>query len=171
MSFSYDPATITTNPIHEVRFLTGQTEEATSQIEDEEIQYLLDKNEGDVDTTVTDVLNTLLKKAAHDFDKQTGEVSESQSQRYNHLKELIGDPPNSEIELLIATPVCMHAGGLDSEEFALRKKDRTVVQGFQTNDADPWMLNSDEEIYGVETSCIDDNGKTTSTDQNLDETP
>ena len=95
MSFSYDPATITTNPIHEVRFLTGQTEEATSQIEDEEIQYLLDKNEGDVDTTVTDVLNTLLKKAAHDFDKQTGEVSESQSQRYNHLKELIGDPPNS----------------------------------------------------------------------------
>jgi len=170
MSFSYDPATITTNPIHEVRFLTGQTEESTYQIEDEEIQYLLDKNGGDVEATVIDVLNTLLKKAAHAFDMQTGEVSESQSQRYAHLKELIGDPPNSDIELAIATPICMHAGGLDSEEFALRKKDRTVVQGFQTDDADPWDI-GEEEVYGVTTSCIDDNGKTTSTDQNLDEVP
>lgn len=168
MSFSYDPITVPTNPIHEVRFLTGQTEEATSQIEDEEIQYLLDKNEGNVEATVTDVLNTLLKKAAHAFDKQTGEVSESMSQWYDHLKQLIGDPPNSNIELSIATPICMHAGGLDSEEFALRKADRTVVQGFSTNDADPWDI-GEEEVYGVSTSCIGDDGKTTSVNQNLDD--
>jgi hypothetical protein len=166
MSFSYDPITVPTNPIHEVRFLTGQTEEATSQIEDEEIQYLLDKNDGSVEATVTNVLNTLLKKAAHAFDMQTGEVSESQSQRYAHLKELIGDPPNSDIESVIATPVGMHAGGLDSEEFALRKADRTVVQGFSTNDADPWDI-GEEEVYGVSTSNINSDGKTVSTNLNI----
>lgn len=169
MSFSYDPITVPTNPIHEVRFLTGQTEESTSQIEDEEIQYLLDKNNGDVNKTSTDVLNTLLKKAAHAFDKTTGEVSESQSQRYQHLKELIGDPPKDDIELVIATPIGMHAGGLDSEEFALRKKDRTVVQGFHTDDADPWEIPTDEEVLGVATSEIDEDGRTNSINQNLED--
>ena len=168
MSFTYDPTTVSTNPIHEVRFLTGQTDPNTSQIDDEEIQYLLNKNNGDVPSTVTDVLDTLLKKAAHAYDKQTGEVSESQSQWYDHLQDLKNDPSHKDIELAIATPVGMHAGGLDSEEFALRKKDRTVVQGFSSNDADPWDV-GDEEVYGVETGNIDEYGRTESTNQKLNE--
>ncbi len=170
MSFSYDPATITTNPIHEVRFLTGQTDPLDYEIEDEEIQYLLDENDGDVQATKNDVLKNLLNRAAHSYDKVTGEVSEAMSQRFKNLQELIEDPPSSEIDLVFPTPVCIHAGGLDSEEFALRSKDVTVYQGFQSTDEAPWDVGT-EPVYGVETSCIDDNGKTNSVDQNLDETP
>lgn len=170
MSFSYDPATITTNPIHEVRFLTGQTDPNDYEIEDEEIQYLLDENDGDVQATKNDVLKNLLNRAAHSYDKTTGEVSEAMSQRFKNLQELIDAPPPSEIELAFPTPSCMHAGGLDSEEFALRSNDVTVYQGFSSTDANPWDIGT-EPTYGVATSCIDNNGKTNSVDQNLDESP
>jgi hypothetical protein len=170
MSFSYDPATITTNQIHEVRFLTGQTDPNDYEIEDEEIQYLLDKNAGDVQIAKNEVLKSLLNRASHYYDKTTGEVSEALSQRFKNLQELIDAPPPSEIELVFPTPSCMHAGGLDSEEFALRAKDVTVFQGFNSVDAVPWDVGTGP-VYGVSTSCIDDNGKTNSVDQNLDESP
>lgn len=168
MSFSYDPATVSTNPIHEVRFLTGQTDPVTSQIEDEEIQYLLDKNNGDVQAAANDVMLSLLKKASHAYDKTTGEVSESLSQWYDNLKDLVDDPSAGDIELAIPTPIGMHAGGLDSEEFALRNADRTVYQGFTTCDANPWDIGT-ENVDGVNTSEINGDGKTTSTDQDLDQ--
>jgi len=168
MSFSYDPATIATNPIHEVRFLTGQTDPNDYEIEDEEIQYLLDENDGDVQETKNDVMKNLLNRAAHAYDKTTGEVSEAMSQRFKNLQELIEAPPASEIELAFPTPICMHAGGLDSEEFALRSADVTVYQGFQSCDANPWDIGT-EDVHGVTTSCIDENGKTESVDLNLDE--
>lgn len=168
MAFTYDLTTIATNPIHEVRLLTGQTEEATSQIEDEEIQYFLTKNGNDVPSTVSDVLNTLLKEAAHAFDKQTGEVSESQSQRYQQLKELIGDPPSSDIETVFPTPVSIYTGGLYSEDFALRNADQTVYQGFQTEDANPWDIGT-EDVHGVGVGEVQDSGQTEATDLNLDQ--
>ena len=62
----------------------------------------------------------------------------------------------------------MSVGGIDSEEFALRKADVTVVQGFSTQDANPWDI-PEGDVYGVETGCIDEYGRTVSQDQNLDD--
>ena len=170
MSFSYDPATVSVNKIHEVRFLTGQTEKTTSQIEDEEIQYWLTKNNEEIDPTVQDVLKSLLKKAAHCYDKTTGEVSESLSQWYEHLQDLINDPPPDSIDLSFSTPIGLHRGGLYSEEFALRNADQTVYQGFQACDNNPWDIGLDP-VNGVAVTDIQDSGQTEASDQNLDETP
>lgn len=170
MSFSYDPATVSVNKVHEVRLLTGQTYEPTSQIEDEEIQYLLNKNNDEVEPTEQDVLRLLLKKAAHSYDKSTGEVSESLSQWYEHLQDLIDDPPAEDLSLSFPTPVGIHTGGLYSEEFALRNADQTVYQGFQSSDANPWDIGLDP-VNGVAVTDIQDSGQTEASDQNLDETP
>ena len=171
MSFSYDPSTITVNKVHEVRFLIGQTDKYNNYIEDEEISYLLGKDSGNVDVTKYNAARAILATSALFYDKTTGQVSESMSQLYTNLKDLIDNPPAQDIEAKMPTPVCMHIGGIDPEEFALRNLDTTVVQtGTVTETANPWEL-EDEDVDGVETGCIDEYGRTQSKDQNLDELP
>ena len=171
MSFSYDPATITINKVHEVRFLIGQTDEFNNYIEDEEISYLLGKDSNKVDVAKYNAARAILAKSALFFDRTTGQVTESMSQLYTNLKDLINNPPAQDIEAKMPTPICMHVGGIDPKEFALRNLDITVVQsGTETETKNPWDLD-DEEVDGVETGCIDKFGRTESKDQNLDQNP
>ena len=149
MSFTYDIDNIATDLIAQVRLATGLTVD-DGAMDDEVIQYLLDNNSQSVSKTAVDVLKNLVREAAQQVDKTTGQTSEAHSKRYQQLKDLLHDA------LLIdgiSAPVCIHFGGLDSEEFEARNNDSTVYQGAVTEDRG---VNPSVSNNGVEVGCIGD---------------
>lgn len=96
MSFTYDPSKLKTNLVYQVRLKIGQTNEYSPvAVQDEEISYLLEENSNDVNQTCIDLLNSQISSAASFVDKQTGQVSEAQSQILKNLKILRDDLINS----------------------------------------------------------------------------
>jgi hypothetical protein len=92
MAFTYDPTELKDSDLFQVRLKTGQTNEfALLVLQDEEIQYFLDNNLGDVNKTAIDVLDTMISNSHSFVDKLTGQVSESQSQIIDNLIKLRDD--------------------------------------------------------------------------------
>lgn len=149
MSFTYNFENIATDSIAQVRFRAGITVD-DGAMEDEVIQFLLTNNNGDVTKTYIEVLKNLVVQAAQEIDKDTGEVSESSSQRYKQLTALLKD---AMIVNGIDAPVCIHFGGLDALEFELRNNDSSVYQGFVTENVSISPFSSND---GIETGCIGD---------------
>jgi len=149
MSFTYDFENMASNPIAQVRFATGLTVD-DGAMEDEVITFLLTNNTDSVTKTVVDVLKNLVVQAAQEIDKDTGEVSEATSKRYEQLKSLLHD---AMIVDGMDTPVCMHFGGLDSVEFEARNNDASVYQGAITESR---SISSTDANEGVLNNCIDE---------------
>jgi hypothetical protein len=95
-TFSYDPAELANNKIYQVRFKLGQTNQhSVVAVFDEEIQFALDSNYDDVTKACLDILNGQISKAGSLVDKETGQVSEAQSQLLKNLIALRDDLINS----------------------------------------------------------------------------
>jgi len=96
MSFSYDPTKLATDPIYQIRLKLGQTSQYSAVVvQDEEIAYFLEQNTNDQTQTCLDILNSQIAHAASLVDKETGQVSEAQSQILDNLKKLRDDLMNS----------------------------------------------------------------------------
>ncbi len=133
MSFTYDEANLATNAIARVRMATGQVTD-DGGVSDEVITYIMSTYTTDIEAkTISKILSNLLVQAAQMYDRTTGQVSESQSQIYKNLKDLL---TVAQVGLSAAVPVCMHFGGVNREEFDARNNDKSVYQGFQTQSAE-----------------------------------
>jgi hypothetical protein len=151
MSFTYNVVNLSTDRIAQVRLATGQTQEKSSRISDEEISYLLSQNSYNVKTTSVQVLKNLLVAVSQEYDRSTGEVSQSLSQVYDKLKDLL---QNATLGLGgISSPTGLHFGGLCSEEFDYRNKDKSVYHGFVSCDKGPEY----KPVCDVETLNINEN--------------
>lgn len=95
-TFTYDPSQLKTNKVYQVRFKLGQTNQhSVIAVCDEEIQYALDTNYDDVTKACLDILNSQISMAGALVDKETGQVSEAQSQLLKNLIALRDDLMNS----------------------------------------------------------------------------
>jgi hypothetical protein len=72
----------------EVRFLIGDTRQAFGFLSDEEITYVLDKNEQDVDKTAVDCCKDLMARFASDVNYSIGPEKVDAQKRYDQYKEL-----------------------------------------------------------------------------------
>lgn len=114
MSFTYDIDNLATDLISQIRFKTGLTSpNSLLQIQDEEIQYLLDTYNNDVNKTCLDVLNSLITRVDEFVDKTTGQVSEARSQLLDNLIRLRDDIQNS---ISRSTPCFMQFTGVFTED-------------------------------------------------------
>lgn len=84
-SYSGDP---TSDPKDEVRFLIGDTDSDDQLIEDEEINYLLDKEGGIILEAAARAAGAIAAKFAREADKDIGDYSISASQRAEAYREL-----------------------------------------------------------------------------------
>jgi len=133
MSFTYDPSKLKTEPVYQVRLKLGQTSPYSPvALQDEEIKYFLDENVNDVHKTCLDLLNTQISQAASLVDKETGQVSEAQSQLLKNLKALRDDLMNS---ISRNTPCYMQFTGIDNDDRDSVDNDETIYQdGVKMND-------------------------------------
>lgn len=126
MSFSYDVTKINTTPLFQVRLKIGQTSEYSPVVvQDEEIQYFLEDNDNDIGKTCIDVLNTQISQAATLVDKETGQVSEAQSQILKNLKILRDDLLNS---VSRNTPIHMQLTGIFNDDRSTVDNDDEIYQ-------------------------------------------
>jgi len=126
MSFSYDVTKINTTPLFQVRLKIGQTSEYSPVVvQDEEIQYFLEDNDNDIGKTCIDVLNTQISQAATLVDKETGQVSEAQSQILKNLKILRDDLLNS---VSRNTPTHMQLTGIFNDDRSTVDNDDEIYQ-------------------------------------------
>lgn len=126
MSFSYDPTKLKTNLIYQVRLKIGQTSPYSPvAVQDEEIQFFLDLNKNDVHQTCLDVLHSQISQAAALVDKETGAVSEAQSQLLENLKRLRDDLINS---ISRNTPKYMQITGIFNDDRDTVDNDTEIYQ-------------------------------------------
>jgi hypothetical protein len=139
MSFSYDPSKLKTSPVYQVRLKIGQTNEYSPvAVQDEEISYLLEVNKNDVNQTCIDLLNSQISQAASFVDKQTGQVSEAQSQILKNLKILRDDLINS---ISRNVPTFMGITGIFNEDMDTVDNDTEIYQdGVKLKDKGPSKL-------------------------------
>lgn len=62
MSFSYDPSMLETNPVYQMRLRMGDTDKETHQFEDEELNFFLKENNGQVLTSCIAGITALLPR-------------------------------------------------------------------------------------------------------------
>tara|TARA_R110002020_G_scaffold213427_1_gene420234 strand:+ start:33513 stop:33953 length:441 start_codon:yes stop_codon:yes gene_type:complete len=122
MSFSYDPTKLD-EPINQMRFKLGLTTPNTPVgLEDEEIQFCLDQNDGNVAQACLDCLDSLITSASMLVDRTTGQVSEALSQLLDNLLRRRDDLISS----LANVPILLHVTGVDSCEYEDGQLDETV---------------------------------------------
>ena len=96
MSFSYDPEKLSSNQIYQIRLSIGNTDQYDlAGLEDEEIQFLLDRNNENIDQTIVASIDSRIAKAGGLVDKTTGQTQESASQLIDVLQKLRDDMLNS----------------------------------------------------------------------------
>lgn len=96
MSFSYNVDELDDSLLFQVRLISGQTSpDSILTISDEEINYFLRLSQNNVTQAALDVLNSLIARGHELVDKQTGQVSESQSQILENLLRIRDDLINS----------------------------------------------------------------------------
>ena len=139
MSFSYDPSKLKTHPVYQIRLKTGQTNEYSPvAVQDEEILYLLEENNNDIGQTCIDLLNAQISKSASFVDKETGQVSEAQSQILKNLKILRDDLINS---ISRNVPTFMGITGIFNEDRDTVDNDSEIYQdGVKLTDKGPSKL-------------------------------
>lgn len=143
MSFTYNIVKLETDKIAQVRLATGQTQ-APSKVSDEEIKFILSQHNQNVPLASKTILKNLLVAFSQEHDSTTGEVSESKSQVYENLKDLLANTSVGAGAFDI--PVGIHFGGIDSEEFDVRNRDKTVYHGFRAEDKEAAKV----QVCGVE---------------------
>lgn len=112
--FTYDVTKLSSSSLYQIRLELGLTNEfSTISMQDEEILYLLDKNNNNKDATINSVLDSLISQAAGAVDKDTGQVSEAQSQLLENLKALRDDFLNS---ISRNTPIHMEITGIFNKD-------------------------------------------------------
>lgn len=86
MSFSY-----TGNPkdstVNEIRFIVGDTNKANYLLEDEEIQYMIDKYT-DVNQAIYEILQNMLNKVASEVSEKLGPQEVKNNEKFMNYKEL-----------------------------------------------------------------------------------
>lgn len=87
MSWSYDPATLATSELYQVRFLVGDTNESDPLLQDEEINYLLSINQTVVATAIA-CCERISATFARLVDHRLGPLSVSNSQKSAHYARL-----------------------------------------------------------------------------------
>lgn len=148
MSFSYNPSELSTSPIYQVRLQIGQTNEYSPVVvQDEEIQYFLDQNFQVVKNAALDVLNSQISMAASLVDKETGQISEAQSQILKNLKILRDDLLNS---VSRNTPTYMAITGIDNVDRDDIDNDETIYQDgvkMNTRGVSKLLFGDDTGVY------------------------
>lgn len=126
MSFTYDPSKLSTDKLYQVRFGIGDTEEyAIASLADEEINYLLNKNNEHVDKTILEAVDARINKASGLVDKTTGQTQESASQLIDNLKKFRDSVLTS---MLRATPVFTEVTGVIESDRQKVHKDCEIFQ-------------------------------------------
>lgn len=89
MAFTYEAASIATDPLMEIRFLLGDTDADIPLFQDEEITALLTANNSDVYAVSILCCKNLLAHAAQQVTHWVGPEKEVASDLYEHYKELL----------------------------------------------------------------------------------
>lgn len=90
MAFSYDPAQLKDSPLFQVRFRLGDTVESSAAFQDEEIEFLLQENNGDILRTCVACIEALLPRLAASSGFTVGPYSEQQSSSaYEYWSKLL----------------------------------------------------------------------------------
>ena len=88
MSWSYNPALRLTVPLHEVRFLVGDTDTASQQLSDEDIAYLLTRNGNNVAKTAWKAAEQIVALYAKRANISAGPVQIYNSQKFQQYQQL-----------------------------------------------------------------------------------
>lgn len=132
-TFTYDPSKLSTSKLYQVRFKIGQTNQhSIIAVCDEEIQYALSINYDDVGKACLDILNSQISQAGSLVDKETGQVSEAQSQLLKNLIALRDDLLNS---ISRNVPKYMQITGIFNDDMDTIDNDTSIYQdGVQLDD-------------------------------------
>ncbi len=125
MTWTYDPTLATDRD--KVRFGIQDTEEGDPLFADEEIAATMTAVTS-VDNTILSLAKKLLLKYARQVDTSVGRVSESASQRYAAMKEIVS---RLEGELTLAMP---EFGGVSNSENDALDQDTDLVQQWETRE-------------------------------------
>lgn len=90
--FSYKPEELAKEPLYQVRFHLGDTDEDTASFQDEEIKYALSYNNNDVLRSCIACITALLPRLAQQTEFTVGPYSEkSGSSAYNYWTKMLDE--------------------------------------------------------------------------------
>jgi hypothetical protein len=90
--FSYKPEKLAEEPLYQVRFHLGDTDEDTATFQDEEIKYALSCNNDDVLRTCIACITALLPRLAQHTEFTVGPYSEkSSSSAYSYWTKMLDE--------------------------------------------------------------------------------
>lgn len=144
---SYDATMLASNPIYQVRFYIGDTDPLMEFLSDDEIQFLLDINSGDVKKASLMAANRILAQWAKFTREREGQVEVYGNERFDNYKRylegLIDDPTFSSI----FTPI-PYAGGISKRDFDVNRKNSDVkgVNPGWCNDTDICACNEGDKF-------------------------
>lgn len=79
MSFTYEPAQLSTSPLYQVRYRLGDTDSDTASFQDEEIVFTLESNNQNITLTCIACISALLPRLARQTEFKLGPYSEKES--------------------------------------------------------------------------------------------
>lgn len=125
MAFTYDLSALSDNPVYQVRFRLGDTDENTASFQDEEIEYALSCNNNNVTLACIDCVEALLPRVAQQTEFSVGPYSEKRgAASYDYWTKLLADlkakatvysPP---ISMAPTGPAIFHYGMLGVDDHA-----------------------------------------------------
>lgn len=121
MPYTADPAG---TPRDEVRLIIGDTNPLAEQLLDQEIDYFLDRNGGNVDLAAIEAAEALMAKYTCLADETTGDISVKWSQKALGYKRLIDSLKDKASR---KTAPRIFAGGISIEQVRQSNKDEDRV--------------------------------------------
>ena len=92
MAFTYDLSALSDNPLYQVRFRLGDTDENNASFQDEEIEYALNCNNNDVVHACIECVEALLPRLAQSVEFSVGPYSEKEGAKsFDYWTKLLSD--------------------------------------------------------------------------------
>ena len=111
MTFTWDPTTLATSELQQVRLTIGDKDSNKPLLTDEEIEFRLDQHGDIVLPTAVDCVGDILAKLARDVDRNNVGMSATRSQQVQHYQDLL-----KELKAQAGTVCEAYVGGTSDSE-------------------------------------------------------